>query len=104
MYFDRYRFFRENGFMKPIPGILIPESPTDKSFVYKRGETRLDKISLGYYSNPYSGWLILQANPQFGGLEFLIPDNTLLRVPYPYDLAIQLYIEEIKKNINLYGK
>lgn len=104
MYFDRYKFFRENGFMKPIPGVLIPESPTDKTLVYKKGKTRLDKASLDYYSNPYSGWLILQANPQFGGLEFKIPDNTILRVPYPFDNAIELYIEEIKNNLALYGK
>jgi hypothetical protein len=25
-----------------------------------------------YYNNPYGGWLIMLANPEFGGLEFNI--------------------------------
>ena len=103
-YFDRYKIFRENGFMKPVPGIKVPELSSDKTFVYKKGESRLDKVSNDYYNNPYSGWLIMQANPQYGGLEFMIPDNTVLRIPFPYDSAVQSYIDEVKRNINLYGK
>ena len=103
-YFDRYKTFRENGNMKPIPGITIPDSASDKSFLYKKGESRLDKISNDYYNNPYSGWLILQGNAQYGGLEFNIPDNTVLRIPFPFDAAVQSYIDQVKKHILLYGK
>ena len=104
MYFDRYKIFRENANVKPIPGIKIPESGSDKSVLYRKGLTRLDKVSNDYYNNPYSGWLILQANPKYGGLEFMIPDNTIIRIPFPFDSAVQAYIDEIKKHILLYGE
>jgi hypothetical protein len=103
-YFDRYKIFRENGFMKPVPGINITESSSDKTFVYKKGESRLDKVSNDYYNNAYSGWLIMLGNPEYGGLEFMIPDNAILRIPFPYDSAVQSYIDGVKRNINLYGK
>ena len=35
MYFDRYKKFRENGEMKPLPGIKIPESSSDLFALYK---------------------------------------------------------------------
>lgn len=103
-YIDRYSKFRENGEMKPVPGITIPTDSSDKSAVYKQGVSRLDKLSNMYYNNPYSGWLILAANPEYGGLEFNIPDMTPLRIPFPYDSAISRYMTEIKKHKALYGE
>ena len=103
-YYDRYSNFRINGQVKPLPGITIPESSSDKLAVYKKAVSRLDKISNTYYNNPYSGWLILLANPQFGGLEFNIPDMTPIRVPFPFDSAVQRYINEIKTYNELYGQ
>ena len=102
-YADRYSQFRVNGNVLPVFGIEIPSSSSDKTIVYRRGQTRLDNISNEYYNNPYSGWLIMLANPQFGGLEFTIPDMTVLRVPFPYDSAIGRYITEIKNHKILYG-
>lgn len=103
-YFDRYNSFRTNGAIKPLPGITIPVAPTDKSAIYKQGVTRLDKLSNLYYNNPYSGWLIMLANPQFGGLEFNIPDMTSLRIPFPYDSATARYITQIQTHKLLYGE
>lgn len=102
-YTDRYSIFRTNGNMLPVFGVNIPSSNSDKTFLYKKGNSRLDKISNDYYNNPYSGWLILLANPQFGGLEFNIPDMTVLRVPFPYNSAIGRYITELDKHKALYG-
>ena len=42
----------------------------------------------------------MQANPQFGSIEFEIPDMSILRIPYPLSQSIQDYrasIEEYKK-------
>lgn len=103
-YFDRYSNFRENANIKPIPGIKIPQGNSDKTFIYKKGQSRLDIISDEYYNNPYSGWLIMLANPQYGGLEFNIPDMSSLRIPFPFDDAIQRYITEVKNHTLLYGK
>jgi hypothetical protein len=102
-YADRYSKFRENGNVKPVFGITIPESSTDKTFLFKKGQSRLDKVSNQYYNNPYTGWIILLANPQFGGLEFNIPDMTVIRIPFPYDSAISRYITEVQNHKKLYG-
>jgi hypothetical protein len=102
-YFDRYEQFRSNGTVRPIPGIQIPIFPTDKAIVYKNGQTRLDKLSQTYYNNPYHGFLIMAANPQFGGLEFGIPDRAVIRVPFPFESAIERYINEVERYQNLYG-
>jgi hypothetical protein len=102
-YYDRYSRFKLNAEIEPVPGIKIPELPTDKFFLYKKGTSRLDIISDEYYNNPYSGWLIMLANQQFGGLEFNIPDNTLLRVPYPFNEAINSYINQVSIHKKLYG-
>lgn len=102
-YYDRYNPFRVDSSVEPMPGILIPQSSTDKTVVYKKGKSRLDIISNDYYNNPYSGWLIMQANPQFGGLEFNIPDGSTIRVPYPFTEAIGRYITQVRLHKELYG-
>ena len=103
-YYDRYGSFRVNAGMKPIPGLGIPSATSDKNMVYKQGLTRLDKLSQMYYNNPYSGWLIMLANPEFGGLEFNIPDMTLIRVPFPFDSAVSRYITQVTNHKALYGE
>jgi hypothetical protein len=103
-YYDRYGSFRTNNEVKPLPGITIPVVATDKYAIYKQGISRLDKLSLLYYNNPYSGWLIMLANPEFGGLEFNIPDMTSIRVPFPFDSAVSRYITQVSNNITLYGE
>lgn len=104
VYYNRYSGFEVNGAMKPIPGILIPIEGTDLNMIYKQGLTRLDKLSQLYYNNPYSGWLIMQANPQYGGLEFNIPDMAVLRIPFPFDNAVSRYITQVKNHKLLYGE
>jgi hypothetical protein len=102
-YYDRYKQFRVNSTIEPVVGVIIPESSSDKTVVYKKGVSRLDKISNSYYNNPYSGWLIMQANPQFGGLEFNIPDNAQIRVPYPFSDGLNRYITQVSRYKQLYG-
>jgi hypothetical protein len=102
-YYDRYKPFRVESGIEPVAGIIIPQSSTDKSVVYKKGQSRLDKISNDYYNNPYSGWMIMQANPQFGGLEFNIPDGASIRVPYPFTDVVSRYITQVTIYKQLYG-
>tara|TARA_R100000544_G_C2214005_1_gene53530 strand:+ start:203 stop:523 length:321 start_codon:yes stop_codon:yes gene_type:complete len=103
IYFDRYEKFRDNGTMKPIPGIKLPAFSTDKNVVYKIGETRLDILSQKYYNNPYHGWLILLANPQYGGLEFSIKNREVLRIPFPFNSALERYLNAVETYKTLYG-
>ena len=102
-YFDRYSFFRTNGEVKPVPGIVIQNASSDKFITYEVGKTRMDILSQEYYTNPYHGWLIMRANPQFGGLEFNIPDGSLLRVPFPLDSGLQRYTTAVETHKKLYG-
>lgn len=103
-YFDRYEKFRTNTGTTCIPNIKIPIMATDKSIVYHKGRTRFDKLSQDYYGNPLHGWLIMLANPQFGGLEFKIKDNTIIRIPFPFKSAILNYVSEVENYILLNGK
>lgn len=103
-YFDRYQFFDEDGKYKIVPGIEIPFKGTDKYFQYKKGKDRLDKVSQEYYNSPLFGWLILQANPNVGGFEFDILDNSLLRIPYPLTTSLQDYKKKIEEYRLYYGE
>ena len=98
-YYDRYQFFDNNGKFQIVPGIEMPIKPSDKYIQYKKGRDRLDKISQEYYGSPTFSWLILQANPLAGGIEFLIPDNFYIRIPFPLLDSLQDY----KNGVELYN-
>lgn len=97
-YFDRYESFGIDGSFKIIPGIEIPIKTTDKYFQFKKGKDRLDKVSQDNYDSPLFGWLILLANPSLGGIEFDIPDDSIMRIPFPIVPTLQDY----KKAIEIY--
>ena len=102
-YYDRYSRFRYNNTITPIPGLYLEPTSTDKNVVYKLGETRLDKLSNTYYNSPYFGWLIMSANPEYGGLEFNIPDQSIISIPFPFEAAIDRYIILVNRYKLLYG-
>jgi hypothetical protein len=102
-YYDRYQNFKVNGNMKLVPGLKIPVFSTDKSIIYKLGTTRLDILSNQYYNSPYYNWLIMSANQQYGGLEFNIPDQSVIVIPFPLESALDRYITAINNYNSLYG-
>ena len=101
--FDRYTSFRDEGKISIVPFIEIQKKNSDKYIRYNRRTTRLDKVSYEYYNNPDYAWLILQANPELGSIENFIPDNALVRIPYPLDETLNLYLNEIVKYNELNG-
>jgi len=103
MSYNRYKSFVVDGAYKKIPFIKIPENKTDVFVFYEVGRTRLDLLSYQYYDDPNYAWLILQANPQYGSLEYKLDNNSKLRIPYPLESAIQGYENELKKYVKLYG-
>ena len=100
-YYDRYQDFRYNNQVKVLPFIKIPNRGSDILIEYK-SRTRLDIVSNTYYGTPYYGWLIMQANPQYGGLEFDIPVGSVIRVPYPLINALQDYQKAVENYNVLY--
>lgn len=103
MTFNRYQDFTFNGTMKLVPFIKIPKKNSDIYITYETSKSRLDLISYKIYNDANFGWLILQANPELGSLEFNIPNNTVLRVPYPLETTLIQYNNDVKKYKELYG-
>ncbi len=103
-YYNRYTDFNINGENLTVPYIKLPPKPSDKKVMYKVGQSRLDKISEQYYGTPYFGWLILQANPYVGGLEWDINDGQILIVPYPLVASLQSYKQAVDDYFFFYGK
>ena len=95
MQYSRYSKFKRNGVVELVPFIQIPKMNSDLYDYYENGKTRLDILSYQYYESPDYGWLIMQANPEYGSLEFNIPNGAKLRIPYPLELAIVKYDEAI---------
>jgi len=102
-YYDRYADFKKNGEYEFIPFIKLRKKASDIKLVYKKDTSRLDIISDRYYGSPYYGWLILMANPQYGSLEFNIPDGTTIRVPFPLSDTLQEYQKKVEEYKKLYG-
>ena len=101
MSYDRYTSFRKGNEIEMVPFVKIPQSSSDIYEIYDKGKTRLDKISYDYYGSPDYAWFIMQANPQYGSMEFNIPDKSELRIPYPLTQALDGYktaIEEYNNN------
>ena len=100
-YYDRYQDFRYNNQVKVLPFIKLPNRGSDILIQYG-SRTRLDIVSNTYYGTPYFGWLIMQANPEYGGLEFDIPVGSTVRIPYPLINALQDYQKAVENYNVLY--
>lgn len=104
LYYNRYSEFLINGEQTTVPFVTIPQKVTDKSYIYKIGRSRLDKVSQEFYGSPVFNWLILMANPQFGGLENNIYDGAILVIPYPLVPSIQDYKTALENHFYYYGR
>jgi len=102
MSYDRYSKVRLNGKIGIVPHIEIPKIDSDYYEVYERGKTRLDNLSYKYYKDTNYDWLIMLANPEYGSMEFNIPDGAQIRIPYPLQGVIQYYNNAIDNYNRLY--
>lgn len=103
-YYNRYTPFQINGQSSVVPYVPITSKPSDKVYVYKVGRSRLDMVSQEYYGTPFFGWLILMANPEFGGLENNILDGSMLNIPYPLITSLQDYKLAVDNYFYYYGR
>ena len=103
-YYNRYKGFVIEGEQTTIPYVTIPAKSSDKKYIYKVGQSRLDKVSQQYYGTPFFGWLIMMANPQFGGQEWSIDDGSILTIPYPLVSSIQDYKSQLDNRYFYYGR
>ena len=103
-YYNRYNQFLQNGQQTVVPYVELPVKTSDKSYIYKIGTSRLDKVSQQFYGSPLFGWLIMLANPQFTGFEFNIPDAAILTRPYPLLTSLQDYKSTLETHFFYYGR
>jgi len=82
----------------------VASKPSDKKHIYRFGQSRLDKISQQHYGSPLFGWLIMQANPRYTGMESNIPDGAVLTIPYPLLTSVQEYKSAIDNHFLYYGR
>lgn len=101
--YDRYSKFRENGAIGIVPFIRIQEKDTDIYIEYDSRNMRLDLLSYKYYYDSGYGWLIMQANPQYGSMEFLIPDKAIVRIPYPLESTLDMYEQGVDEYFRING-
>ena len=100
---SRYSDFISDGKCEYVPFIPIVNQQSDYYIEYDNRTMRMDILSYQYYKNPNYGWVILQANPEYGSLEFLIPNGSMLRIPYPIENVLERYNDDIKKYRKIYG-
>tara|TARA_R110002110_G_scaffold103159_2_gene260871 strand:- start:107 stop:424 length:318 start_codon:yes stop_codon:yes gene_type:complete len=103
-YYNRYNEFVVNGDYIMVPSIRLSSKSTDRKIIYKTGKSRLDKLSQQFYDSPYYGWLIMLANPTYGGQEWNIPDQTLIIVPFPLMVSLEEYKTKLDKHFLYYGR
>ena len=94
MPYNFYSLLKDNDKLRNMPPIRIEKKSTDKSVTYNKQKNRLDTIAGNIYNDETLWRLILWANEEYF-LEFDIPDNTVIRVPYP----VQDVINEIQQEI-----
>lgn len=94
MPYNFYSLLKDNDSLKNMPPIKIDKRATDKSVTYNKQKNRLDTIAGNVYNDETLWRLILWANEEYF-MEFDIPDNKVIRVPYP----LQDVINEVQAKI-----
>lgn len=85
--YKRYEILKnDDGTTDDMPFIELSKNLSDKFENWNTNFSRMDKLSLKYYGNPFYDFLILYANRIYLN-EFDIPDNALIRIPFPLDKA-----------------
>lgn len=95
-YYDRYAKFRNDGKVRIVPQLKIEKESGDIYLLYDKNKMRLDSLSYKYYGDANYGWLILQSNLELPSMEYLIPDGSPVRIPYPLSSAIARYEQSIE--------
>jgi len=77
-----------------MPPVQVSKRASDRNVTYNKQRNRLDTIAAEVYQDDTMWRLILWANPDYF-MEFDIPDNTVIRVPYP----LQDVLNEVNSKI-----
>ena len=97
MNISRYSKLKFNGEIKSSPKVTINKRSSDIYLTYNPRVTRLDRIAADIYKDDTLYWLILLANPQYY-MEFDIPYNSVIRVPFPLNDVLSEFDTKLKQN------
>jgi hypothetical protein len=97
--YDRYEFLKTGKEYKMMPFVKIPKRNTDKYISWNSNTDRMDKLANKYYNNPFYNFFIIYANPEYIS-EYDIPDNTIIRIPYPLDVVKSYYESFLDKKFS----
>jgi hypothetical protein len=96
--YDRYALLNVvNEITEMLPFVTMPNNSTDKYEYWNSMTDRYDKFAQKYYGNPFYDFLILYANPLYTS-EYDIPDDELIRIPFPFSKAKSDYEQFIINN------
>lgn len=82
MPFNFYKPLKDNDSLKDMPAVKIKVRKTDKFITYNRSLMRLDFIAGQVYEDETFWRLIMWGNPEWA-IEFDIPTNSIIRIPFP---------------------
>jgi len=97
MPYDFYKYLRDPNNpreLKDMPTITISRRETDKYIEYNKDKIRLDYIAGQLYQDETLWRVIMWANPQYF-VEFDIPAQTIIRVPYPINDVLSEITQQI---------
>lgn len=87
MPFNFYKSLKVNDSLLDMPPVKISFRKTDKYILYHKERMRLDYIAGQIYEDETLWRLILWANPDYF-FEFDIPNNAVIRIPFPLNDAL----------------
>lgn len=82
MPYNFYKSLIDGKNMKDMPPVKISFRKTDKYITYQREQMRLDYIAGQIYKDETLWRIIMWGNPEYA-LEFDIPNQTVIRIPFP---------------------
>jgi hypothetical protein len=95
MAINRYRLVvNPQRQMQTMPGITISNRETDKYIMYNWNKMRFDTIAAELYGDDLYSWIIMLGNPGYF-MEFDIPINTIIRVPFPLNDVLVEYEQKV---------
>jgi hypothetical protein len=95
MAINRYRqIISPQRKMQMMPGITISKRETDKYIMYNSMKMRYDTIAAELYGDDLYSWVISLGNPEYF-IEFDIPNNTVIRVPFPLNDVLVEYEQKV---------
>jgi hypothetical protein len=84
--YDRYEFLKTGKEYKMMPFVKIPKRNTDKYISWNS-------------NTPFYNFFITYANPEYIS-EYDIPNNTIIRIPYPLDIVKSYYESFLDKKFS----